>query len=107
MKKAVVKALKNLTAMKNVFTGFFLRKDNESFTMLSILKEAESVTVNSLEYLLLFITGSKGLLMERKWSQISKLLQYQMSSKRLTQCCSFLSVQSLHQLRIFNFICRI
>jgi hypothetical protein len=47
---------------------------NQTFSMLSILKEAEAeaVTANSLESLLLLIIK----------------IQKQMSSKRLAQCCS-------------------
>jgi hypothetical protein len=47
MKKAIVKAHKNMKAMKNEFkVSSCTNKDNETFTMLSILKEAEAVTVN-------------------------------------------------------------
>jgi hypothetical protein len=62
MKKAIVKAIRNLTVMKNVSTA---SKDNDSetFSMLSILKEAEAITVNSLESWLIFITTSKHFLM--------------------------------------------
>lgn len=68
MKKAIRKALGSLKGIKDeqIFTS--LNKVNETLTMLSILKEAEVVTVSSLESLLLFIPGSK-------WSVISKLMQ--------------------------------
>ncbi|KAG5118349.1 hypothetical protein JHK82_032769 [Glycine max] len=68
MKKAIRKAFGSLKGIKDeqIFTS--LNKVNETLTMLSILKEAEVVTVSSLESLLLFIPGSK-------WSVISKLMQ--------------------------------
>jgi phage I-like protein len=67
MKKAIVKALRNLKAMKIEFTvSTCTNKDNET------LKEAEAVTVNSLASWLIFITASKGLLMQRKWSEKSQ-----------------------------------
>ncbi|KAL2328976.1 hypothetical protein Fmac_022403 [Flemingia macrophylla] len=61
MKKAIRKALVNLKGIsKNEQIVTSLYKDNESLTMLSILKEAEVVTVSSLESMLLFVTGLKG-----------------------------------------------
>lgn len=62
-----------MKAIKNEFTVSSTNKDKETF---SILKEAEAVTANSLESLLLFITApSKGQLKQRRWSVISKLMQ--------------------------------
>ncbi|KAJ1397684.1 hypothetical protein SESBI_31619 [Sesbania bispinosa] len=75
MKKTIGKALENLKAIKNEFTVSSSNKDKETNSMLSILKEAEAVTVSSLESLLLFVIGSKGQLKESRWSVISKLMQ--------------------------------
>lgn len=52
--------------------------------MLSFLKEAEAVTLRSLEHLLLFISDPKGHSKWSSWSAISKL----MKTKRVTSCDS-------------------
>ncbi|XP_027357009.1 uncharacterized protein LOC113866330 [Abrus precatorius] len=75
MKKAIGKALRNLKAMKNEFSVSSSNKEKETFSMLSILKEAQVVTMRSLESLLLFITGPKGQLKQSRFSVISKLVQ--------------------------------
>ncbi|KAJ1397677.1 hypothetical protein SESBI_31612 [Sesbania bispinosa] len=75
MKKTIGKALENLKAIKNEFTVSSLNIDKETYSMLSILKEAEAVTVSSLESLLLFIIGPKGQFNQSRWSMISKLIQ--------------------------------
>ncbi|KAL2988979.1 hypothetical protein AAZX31_11G113900 [Glycine max] len=67
VKKAIRKALGNLKGFKIV--------DNETLIMLSILKESKVVIVSTLEFLLLFVTGSKGQPKQSKWSVISKLVQ--------------------------------
>ncbi|XP_058759037.1 uncharacterized protein LOC131632272 [Vicia villosa] len=66
MKKQIRKALVNLKSMKN--------KENNSSPMLQSLKEAESITLNSLEHLLLFISDPKGQSKNGRWSAISKLM---------------------------------
>ncbi|KAI9119942.1 hypothetical protein K1719_008911 [Acacia pycnantha] len=43
--------------------------------MLSMLKEAEAVTVSTLESLLCFISDPKGPSKQSRWSAISKLMQ--------------------------------
>ncbi|XP_061372651.1 uncharacterized protein LOC133315109 [Gastrolobium bilobum] len=73
MKKTVGKALGNLKGIKNGFVVSSSNNDKESFSILSILKEAEAVTMSSLESLLLFITGPKH--RQSRWSIISKLMQ--------------------------------
>ncbi|MED6183470.1 hypothetical protein PIB30_038149 [Stylosanthes scabra] len=75
MKKAIQKALNNLKAMKTESFVSFSNMDNETFSMLSILKEAETVTLNSLESLLRFISASKGQSKHSRWSIVSKLMQ--------------------------------
>lgn len=49
--------------------------DNETLPILGILKEAEAVTMKSLESLLLFVSDSKGQSKQKRWSIISKLMQ--------------------------------
>lgn len=66
MKKAINKALGNLKGIKKDSSN----NDNET---LSILKEAEAVTLKSLESLLLFI--SKAQSKKSRWSTISKMMQ--------------------------------
>ncbi|KAL2346114.1 hypothetical protein Fmac_000114 [Flemingia macrophylla] len=80
MKKAIGKALRDLKAIKNEFAVSSSNKDKDTFSMLSILKEAEGVTLSSLESLLTFIIGTKSQLEQSRWSVISKLMQ----PKRIT-----------------------
>ncbi|KAK7351859.1 hypothetical protein VNO77_11602 [Canavalia gladiata] len=75
LNKAIRKALGNLKAMKSEFVAFPLNKDLENLSMVAILKEAEEVTVRSLESLLLFIHDTKGQSKQSRWSAISKLMQ--------------------------------
>ncbi|XP_058750469.1 uncharacterized protein LOC131623479 [Vicia villosa] len=78
MKKHIRKALANLKAMKLIASSSN-NKDNNSSPMLGFLKEAETITITSLEHLLLFISDPKGQSKNRRWSAISKL----MHSKRV------------------------
>ncbi|GAU47460.1 hypothetical protein TSUD_90270 [Trifolium subterraneum] len=80
MKKQIRKALVNLKPMKNDLFA-------SSSPMLGFLKEAEEVTLCSLEHLLLFISDPKGHPNNRRWSAISKL----MHSKRAAVCDSHVS----------------
>ena len=64
IKKQIRKTLQNLK-----------HKDNNTSPMLSFLNEAEAITLNSLENLLLFISGPKGRSQNSRWSAISKLVQ--------------------------------
>ncbi|KAK2435381.1 hypothetical protein QL285_020445 [Trifolium repens] len=67
MKKQIRKALVNLKSMKNELIV-------SSSPMLGFLKEAEAVTLCSLEHLLLFISDPKGNSKHSRWSAISKLM---------------------------------
>ncbi|WJX45351.1 hypothetical protein P8452_32236 [Trifolium repens] len=67
MKKQIRKALVNLKSMKNELIV-------SSSPMLGFLKEAETVTLCSLEHLLLFISDPKGNSKHSRWSAISKLM---------------------------------
>lgn len=73
MKKAIQKALGNLKGIK--FESYSSNKDKETMPVFSILKEAEAITVRSLDSLLLFISDPKGQSKQSRWSIISKLMQ--------------------------------
>ncbi|CAL0329246.1 unnamed protein product [Lupinus luteus] len=75
MKKTIRKALENLKATKNEVMASSSNKDNNTFSMLSFLKEAEEVTQSSLESLLLLISDRKRRTKHSTWSMISKLVQ--------------------------------
>ena len=75
MKKAIRKALANLKAMKSEFVVSSSSKEDDTLSMLRILKESEEVTLRSLESLLLFVCDSKGQSKRSRWSAISKLMQ--------------------------------
>jgi len=49
MKRAIAKALRDLKEIQNEFKVSSSNKDKETFSMLNILKEAERVTMSSLE----------------------------------------------------------
>ncbi|KAI9128288.1 hypothetical protein K1719_001281 [Acacia pycnantha] len=72
VKKAIRKALVNIKGIRNELLVSSATKGNE---MLSMLKEAEAVTVNTLESLLCFISDPKGQSKQNRWSAISKLMQ--------------------------------
>ncbi|KAJ1428187.1 hypothetical protein SESBI_09193 [Sesbania bispinosa] len=75
MKKAIQKALGNLKGIKNDLMVSSSNKENETLSILGILKEAEAVTVKLLESLLLFVSDPKGQSKKSRWSTISKLMQ--------------------------------
>ncbi|KAL5055481.1 hypothetical protein RYX36_036163 [Vicia faba] len=80
MKKQIRKVLVNLRSMKNdLISSSSNKKENNSSPMLQFLKEAEAVTLSSLEHLFLFISDPKGHSKNGRWSAISKL----MHSKRV------------------------
>ncbi|XP_057456425.1 uncharacterized protein LOC130747492 [Lotus japonicus] len=74
MKKQMRKALENLKAMKDELKASSSNKDNSSSPMFGFLKEAEAVTLSSLECVLLFISEAKGLSRNRRWSAISNFM---------------------------------
>ncbi|KAK7351861.1 hypothetical protein VNO77_11604 [Canavalia gladiata] len=75
LNKATRKALGNLKAMKSEFVVLPSNKDHDTLSLVGILKEAEEVTVRSLESLLLFLYDTKGQSKQSRWSAISKLMQ--------------------------------
>ncbi|XP_061352735.1 uncharacterized protein LOC133297582 [Gastrolobium bilobum] len=74
MKKLIGKALENLKAIKNEHRASSSNKDKATLSMHSFLKEAEAVTLRSLESLLLFISDPKGHSNHSRWSAIPKLM---------------------------------
>ncbi|KAK4284732.1 hypothetical protein QN277_001520 [Acacia crassicarpa] len=68
VKKAIRMALGNIKGIRNDL----IVKEND---MLSMLKEAEAVTVSTFESLLCFISNQKGQSKQSRWSAISKLMQ--------------------------------
>ncbi|KAK4278261.1 hypothetical protein QN277_016128 [Acacia crassicarpa] len=72
VKKAIRNALRDIKGVRNSLTVSSSAKEND---MLSMLKEAESVTVSTLESLLYFISEPKGRSKQSRWSAISKLMQ--------------------------------
>ncbi|KAI9123860.1 hypothetical protein K1719_005160 [Acacia pycnantha] len=67
--KEIQKVFGNVKEIRNEFS---VSSTND---MLSLLKEAEEVTVITLESLLRFISKPKGQLKKTRWSTISKLMQ--------------------------------
>ncbi|XP_057752701.1 uncharacterized protein LOC130970590 [Arachis stenosperma] len=75
MQKTMRKSLENLKTMKNDGKASSSSKDNNTSSMLTTFKEAEDVTLSSLECLLLLISGPRRSSKGSKWSVISKLMQ--------------------------------
>ncbi|KAK4284740.1 hypothetical protein QN277_001528 [Acacia crassicarpa] len=72
VKKEIRRAFVTIKGIRNELLVSSTNKENE---MLSMLKEAEAVTVNTLESLLCFISDPKGQSKQSRWSVISKLMQ--------------------------------
>ncbi|KAI9102297.1 hypothetical protein K1719_023499 [Acacia pycnantha] len=72
VKKAIQIALRDIKGIRNGLIVSSAAREND---MLSMLKEAESVTVSTLESLLCFISDPKGRLKQSRWCAISKLMQ--------------------------------
>ncbi|XP_022969204.1 uncharacterized protein LOC111468271 [Cucurbita maxima] len=68
IKKAIHKALKGMERLS-------FQKSDESSEIVSLLKEAEAITCNSLESLLSFVAGPKVPSKMSRWSLVSKLVQ--------------------------------
>lgn len=75
IKKEIQKVLRNLKGMKNELIACSSSKDNENSSIFVMLKEAEAVTVRSLESMLLFVSDSKGQSKKSIWSTMSKMMQ--------------------------------
>ncbi|XP_008236143.1 PREDICTED: uncharacterized protein LOC103334939 [Prunus mume] len=73
VKKAIQKAMKNLKGTKNRSTFSSLNKDDETFSVVSKLREVEAITLTVFESLLSFISGPKS--QPSSWSLVSKMMQ--------------------------------
>ncbi|CAL2279831.1 unnamed protein product [Prunus armeniaca] len=73
VKKAIQKAMKNLKGTKNRSTFSSLNNDNETFSIVSKLREVEAITPTVFESLLSFISGPKS--QPSSWSLVSKMMQ--------------------------------
>ncbi|KAL6270928.1 hypothetical protein ACE6H2_027839 [Prunus campanulata] len=73
VKKAIQKAMKNLKGTENRSTFSSLNKDDETFSVVSKLREVEAITLAVFESLLSFISGPKS--QPSSWSLVSKMMQ--------------------------------
>ncbi|KAI5315205.1 hypothetical protein L3X38_044381 [Prunus dulcis] len=73
VKKAIQKAMKNLKGTENRSTFSALNKDDETFSVVSKLREVEAITLAVFESLLSFISGPKS--QPSSWSLVSKMMQ--------------------------------
>ncbi|KAK6143331.1 hypothetical protein DH2020_023679 [Rehmannia glutinosa] len=74
-KKMIQKSLRNISSFKNKPCIVALDKDQETIAIISMLKEAESITLELIEALLLSIAGIKGHSRPRGWALVSRLLK--------------------------------
>ncbi|GLT96871.1 hypothetical protein SLE2022_144640 [Rubroshorea leprosula] len=73
VKKAVLKALKNLKNKENKYSTSAFNKNSETGATVNILQEPQAFTLNVLESLLFFISGPEAETKTRRWSVFSKL----------------------------------
>ncbi|VVA30024.1 PREDICTED: Protein of unknown function DUF241 [Prunus dulcis] len=73
VKKAIQKAMKNLKGTENRSTFSSLNKDDETFSVVSKLREVEAITLAVFESLLSFISRPKS--QPSSWSLVSKMMQ--------------------------------
>ena len=71
MKKAIQKVFGNVKETRNELK---VSSPSNEIHVFRLLKEAEEVTMNTLESLLYFISEPKGQLKQTRWSSISKLM---------------------------------
>ncbi|KAI4295503.1 hypothetical protein L6164_035545 [Bauhinia variegata] len=76
VKKTIRKALEDLKGIKKECILSSSNRDNEAFSIISILQEVETVTLSSFEALLLFISGSEVQSKQNRWFAITKLRQH-------------------------------
>ncbi|KAJ9704549.1 hypothetical protein PVL29_002893 [Vitis rotundifolia] len=75
-KKAIHKALRNLKGMEKECRFSALNKDPETLSMVSMLREVETITLTVLESLLSSIAGVTAQSKQSGWSLVSKLMQH-------------------------------
>ncbi|XP_034681876.1 uncharacterized protein LOC117911579 [Vitis riparia] len=76
VKKAIHKALRNLKGMEKECRFSALNKDPETLSMVSMLREVETITLTVLESLLSSIAGVTAQSKRSGWSLVSKLMQH-------------------------------
>ncbi|WJZ83525.1 hypothetical protein VitviT2T_003196 [Vitis vinifera] len=76
VKKAIHKALRNLKGMEKECRFSALNKDPETHSMVSMLREVETITFTVLESLLSSIDGVTAQSKRSGWSLVSKLMQH-------------------------------
>ena len=76
VKKAIHKALRSLKGMKNVRRFSALNKDTETLSMVTMLREVETMTLTVLEALLYSIAGAAAQSKRNGRSLVSKLMQH-------------------------------
>ncbi|CAK9153918.1 unnamed protein product [Ilex paraguariensis] len=73
--KAIHKYMKDLKTIKNKRTHIGLDTDHETMAIVTMLNEAETITLTSVESLLTFVAATKVQSRPSKWSLVSKLMQ--------------------------------
>ena len=82
VKKAIQKAMKNLKGTKNRSTFSSLNNDNETFSIVSKLREVEAITLTVFESLLSFISGPKS--QPSSWSLVKMMQPKKLSCEEAT-----------------------
>lgn len=77
-KKTIQKSLKNISSFKSRSTCLALEKNQETVAVVSMLKEAESVTLDLIEALLANISGNSQ--KTRGWSLVTRLIHSRKST---------------------------
>ncbi|KAL7125530.1 hypothetical protein ABFS83_14G123600 [Erythranthe nasuta] len=86
-KKTIQKSLRNISGLKNKPSVLALEKDQETIAIISMLKEAEMVTLDVFEALLLSICGHSSMTRGSRWSLVSRLMKF--SDKEARQGVEF------------------
>ncbi|KAI3446322.1 hypothetical protein Pfo_002987 [Paulownia fortunei] len=84
-KKMIQKSLKNLRSFRSKNNVLFSDKDHETMSLVSMLKESESVSFAMLESLLSYMMGTKVHASSTGWSLVSKLMQSKKASYQGTE----------------------
>ncbi|KAI3447896.1 hypothetical protein Pfo_004561 [Paulownia fortunei] len=79
-KKMIQKSLRNISSFKNKPSILALDKDQETIAIISMLKEAESMTLDLIEALFFSIAGTKGHSRPSGWSLVSRLMHSRKNS---------------------------
>ncbi|KAL6561022.1 hypothetical protein OROGR_003812 [Orobanche gracilis] len=80
-KKMIRKSLRDITSLKNKSSVLALDKDHETIAVISMLKEAESTTLELIEALLVSVAGTKNHSMPQSgWCLVSRLIRSRKTS---------------------------